>query len=76
LRMLRAQSPTKIAVSRLPVAYSASEINIERSVPPDVDSLTTIHDLPPYICRLGLYPGLIVLIGMASSQTSVIAPRS
>jgi len=57
--MLGAQSPTKIVDSRLPVAYSASEIKIETSVPPrssDVDSLAPVHELPPHICGLGLYP--------------------
>ena len=59
MRMLGAQSPTKIVDSRLPVAYSASEIKIETSVPPrssDVDSLAPVHELPPHICGLGLYP--------------------
>ena len=34
MRMVGAHSPTKIAVSRLPEKYSASEMRIEIKVPP------------------------------------------
>jgi isoprenylcysteine carboxyl methyltransferase (ICMT) family protein YpbQ len=43
LRMVGAQRPTKIAVSRLPEKYSASEMRIEDQGSAHVDTLATVH---------------------------------
>jgi hypothetical protein len=66
--MVGAQRPTKIADSRLPAAYSASEIKIEMSVPP------TYTPLPPFMCALP--PERVGLLGVSTRRPIVLIGRA